>query len=148
MKLTDSGWVFEVDRSKTREYAIAELTENCDCDFCRNFYRTVDTQYPHLRSYLDQFGAELFAPDSMIPYISNGFVEYEAQFRVFGELRYIGPQPMRIDHLEISVIPADHQCFFICLCASLPWDLDIPLAEALCAQEQDVLDNWINTPIS
>lgn len=148
MTLSLSGWTFVIDLPSNQAYYLDELQANCGCDFCQNFYQNADAHYPHLRPLLERFGVELFAPDSMTPYISNGFVEYEISFKVLGKITQYGEDPITVDDLQIMFGPGESECFYIDFSLNLPWTLEVPIEQAAYSQPNELYDNWIETPIS
>ena len=129
MTLIYDKWVFSVDLSTTKQISKIELDEHCTCDFCRNYYRTVQNQHPALDGFLKQFGLEIFAPDSLHTYLHRGFVEYAAEYRVAGNVMIIGDRPISIDGLQV-VADDEGECFYLCFKTVLPWEEAIPLEYA------------------
>ena len=48
-------WEFSVDIEKTKEY-YRTYSDLCDCDPCRNFYKTIQGYSTELTAFLGQFG--------------------------------------------------------------------------------------------
>ena len=62
-----SDWVFEVDVSATMAYSAHVWEDHCTCGYCRNFYETLDGEYPSLMPFLKQFGMNSLTPEEMSP---------------------------------------------------------------------------------
>lgn len=137
MILRMDDWVFDVEMARTMEYSAAEAADNCDCAYCRNFYKIVDQECPQLRPMLAQFGLQLEAPDELMPYDIQDFLWYEGKYLVFGKILEHGKDRIRIGDAYIwpmdeSGIDAEGPNFALSLeelCLS--WVLDEPLKDVL-----------------
>ena len=77
----------KADKKRTEAYyaALAE-GELCHCAYCRNFYARVKAAYPLTVVFLAELGADIEKPLETMPLEpENGFLEYCAQYLVFGE---------------------------------------------------------------
>ena len=90
------GWKFDVDITATMEYSANEAAEHCDCGYCRNFYASIDREYPDLRPFLTQFGVDIEAPDELLPYDFPGEMDYDGYYAVCGWILTAGKEPIRI----------------------------------------------------
>lgn len=126
-------WIFDVDLEATAVYSRQELAENCQCTYCRNFYKAIDGHYPELRPFLRQFGLELEAPDRMSPIdYSPERIDYDPMFIVYGRILQAGNYEMSagLANMIATAIDMDESgrsrfqldVYEI----SLPWVLDEP----------------------
>ena len=121
MILEFSDWMFFADTESTKEYAEQELAEHCKCGFCQNFYQVVDKTYPDLRYFLSRFGANIEAPESLIP-ISPEL--YQASYVVQGKILRIGSEPIWVHDIAITAEEEDPDWFILQLgIMNLPWSL-------------------------
>ena len=75
----------EKERTKAYYETLAE-GELCDCAYCKNFYARVKAAYPLTAAFLAGLGAEIEKPFETMPMEpEDGFLEYCAQYLVFGE---------------------------------------------------------------
>ena len=118
--ITHDGWQFSVDYKKTLRYSQCELTDNCQCDLCRHFYDNINRYYPHLRSFLESYGVEIFAPESLIAYASYNDVECSLAYKVYGEILSFGSTTLLIDDAQITAEYMDDETFYITLSVTLP----------------------------
>ena len=136
MVLKIDDWEFEIDFETNESYSIRELNDHCTCGYCRNFYASVDEEYPNLRIFLKQFGIEIKAPDELFPYEPT---LYEAGYAVAGSIIHPGKRPISIDGLTVSVEVESRinhglkgTVFFLSVgMMELPWVLDEPMEEIL-----------------
>ena len=68
MILEYADWQFDVDVAATREHTLKNASDHCMCAYCRNYYETVDTAYPNLRPFLEQFGVNIEGPSELMPF--------------------------------------------------------------------------------
>ena len=135
------GWKFDIDMTATMEYSAHEAKEHCDCAYCRNFYAAVDGVYPHLRSYLAQFGLSIEAPDELMPFDIGNEMWYEADYVVSGKILSAGAQELSCD--GVKIIPKqEHElhinsgcpepCFYLDVgIMVLPWVLEEPMNDVV-----------------
>ena len=62
-----SDWIFDVNIPATMDYSAAVWEDHCTCGYCRNFYDTLDGEYPQLKPFLKQFGMNSLTPEEMSP---------------------------------------------------------------------------------
>ncbi len=145
-------WRFDADVETTRAYADKELTQHCNCGYCRNFYMTVDEKYPNLRPFLSRFGANIEAPDELIPYNPT---EYSAAYCVKGTLETSGASPIRVDGLAVTAESGTRSTvntglempYFVLLIPDmrLPWALDEPPEDVISpANEPGFIQKIVN----
>ena len=141
MILEIENWKFDIDMERTMAYSANEAAEHCDCAYCRNFYATVDQEYPALRLYLAQFGLNIEAPDEQMPYDYQGKMYYDSVYMVCGTILSIGHKPLCVGDVLISPKAANdtqvnHSCPEPCFAldvgtVALPWVLDEPLEDTV-----------------
>lgn len=80
--------MLKVDIEKTkRYYSSLKQDDLCDCDYCKNYYFQVKTEYPEVATYLSAFGIDIEKPFETNPLEpdENGILEYCCcQYIVFG----------------------------------------------------------------
>lgn len=114
------NWHFEVDKNATAHYSAQELSENCQCEDCLHFYRHVEHAYPSLRAFLDSFGVELFAPESMITYNCKTYTEHSLAYLVYGRIVKFGDSAIKTDHTLITAEHVDDEIFYLTFSVMLP----------------------------
>ena len=128
MILKIDDWEFDIDLERTMAYSAAEAAEHCDCAFCRNFYATIDKEYPKLRPFLAQFGLEVEAPEEMFPtFIYGDSLDYMPVYLVYGRILKCGQYEMEagLCNLVARVSEESREYFELdCYEISLPWVLD------------------------
>ena len=141
MILQLSDGKFSVDIERTMELSSAEAIEHCTCAYCRNFYASVDVEYPNLRPFLAQFGVHIEAPDEMMPFDQPGQMWYDNVYSVSGRILSGTEHSFTVDGLEVRIcaknnhninplFPEPH--FFIEVgMMELPWVLDEPMQEVI-----------------
>lgn len=137
MILQFDDWKFRIFEVATRKYYAREVSEHCECAYCRNFYASVDLKYPEMRPFLKEFGVHIEAPDETISFGPTMCANYYA---VSGSILERGTGP-----IYVSGVPIDPEtcteamvntecpdpCFFLNVgCMTLPWVLDEPMEQA------------------
>ena len=147
-------WKFQVFEVTNRKYYAEQYQDRCDCGWCRNFYKSIDSAYPNLCPFLSKFGVRVDAPDEMIAFTPTLCSNYYA---VCGSILQRGEEPIVVDGLAIE--PQTHQeamvnttldpVFFLYVgCMNLPWVLDEPMEQANSPAKsrnpiQRLLGRWI-----
>jgi len=142
------GWVFDIDADATRKYTQGNLADHCECGYCRNYYLTVDREYPALRPFLDQFGAHPEAPVDFLPVEPTLCV---VSYGVSGSVLKYGKNTIDLDGLLLSVqvqeqLDYELQCpkpYFVFTTdyLDLPWVLDEDMDEVVSpANEPECLE--------
>lgn len=138
MILRIDDWMFDIDLTATMGHSSAEASDHCTCDYCRNFYSSIDESYPDLRPFLAQFGIDIEAPDELMAFDPT---QYLGAYAVSGCILQFGLAPLRVD--GISVLPergedamVDTRCpmpsFILTVgMLTLPWVLDVPPEEVV-----------------
>ena len=150
--LTD--WQLDVDIERTMELSVSQGKEHCTCGYCRNFYATLDQQYPTIRPFLARFGLEAEAPDELCPYEPT---IYEATYVVQGSILHVGAQrlcidniPLRISSSEQSDIYTEHPKPYFTVSIGLmelPWSLDEPMDQVISPANEAEFLNRMQTKL-
>jgi hypothetical protein len=81
----------KADIEKTKKYYNSiKLETLCDCNYCKNYYMQIKTDYPAVELYLASLGVDIAKPFEISPLgqCQNGMLEYSAcQYIVFGSCR-------------------------------------------------------------
>lgn len=139
MILKIEDWEFDIDLDRTMAYSAAEAAEHCDCAYCRNFYATVDKEYPELRPFLTQFGLDVEAPEEMYaPSIHEDSLDYMPVYVVYGKITKFGQYELGVGRCNIvaryyaGYDDASSDYFVLdCFEIFLPWVLDEPLEDVV-----------------
>ena len=123
MILEFSDWMFFADVENTKSYSAQELAEHCTCGYCENFYKVIDKTYPNLRYFLSRFGADIEAPDSLIPITSE---LYQASYAIQGKIIRKGSEPIWVHDVAITMEDTEEPDWFLIQLGvmNLPWVLD------------------------
>jgi hypothetical protein len=150
MLLYIEDWVFEIDLEKTKKHSLLEASENCQCAYCRNFYRGLDSAYQGLKSKLLSFGICAEAPEKMNPTVfSEEQILYDPMYYVFGRIVQKGTGPFLAGF--VSVYPSDQgemldgSAVFRLQAKGVncPWRLEEPFTGVICADQ----DNWFSATL-
>ena len=137
MILQYDDWVFDVDIQKRESISDAEVSEHCNCGYCRNFYAGIDSAYPNLRGFFADFGVNIEASDELMPYEEGNEVHYYGVVSVCGRIVSNGTKPLVVDDIQIepsarnvyninTVCP--DPCFYLAFSdLVLNWSLDEPM---------------------
>ena len=120
MNLRVSDWTFVVDYERTACYAKQELADNCQCEECRHFYHTVEGIYPALRSFLQGFAVELFAPESMVCYSEDKHISCSLVYLVYGQIQQFGSEAIAVNHTWITAEFVNEEMFYLTFSVDLP----------------------------
>ena len=124
-------WKFHAFSVSNRRFYADQLSDHCDCAWCRNFYRAVDSAYPDLRPFLDQFGILMDAPTEILAFSPTLCTCYYA---VCGDILEQGSEDIIINGITISPLTKEEALvhtemegpvYFLQVgTLSLPWVLD------------------------
>ena len=139
-------WVLEIDIPATMEWTGRHAADHCTCGYCENFYRSVDTEYPQMRSFLAQFGVNVEGPDEFCPfepticeatYVVTGSIFHKGESSVF-----VDGVPIQIsDKLDMDHTLPMHRFGLIVGLMELPWVLDEPMEDVVSpANEPECLE--------
>lgn len=141
MILEIDGWKFDIDLTATMEYSASEAADHCDCAYCRNFYAAVDNTYPHLRSFLAQFGLDIEAPEELMPYDIEKKMWYDGIYAVCGKILSAGSSELVCDGViihpkqehELHINVGCPEPYFLLDVGTfiLPWVLDEPMEDVI-----------------
>ena len=67
MTISVADWIFDVDIASTMSYSAKVWENHCTCGYCRNFYETMNTEYPMTKAFLKKFGMNSLTPEEMSP---------------------------------------------------------------------------------
>ena len=121
MFLEFSDWLMYVDKAATRTYHAQEAQDRCLCDFCKNFYGSVDAVYPDLRYFLSRFGVDIEAPESLTPITAE---LYQASYLVQGKILRFGVDPIWVHDIAIMAEECEQESFLLQIgLMKIPWTL-------------------------
>ncbi len=78
----------------------------CDCAYCRNYYRTFKTTYPKISAFLEESGLDANFPLETMPleyHKKDNTMGYTAYYPVKGEI-FGGTVGLNIEGLEIRIL--------------------------------------------
>ena len=138
MHLALGDWLLDVDIELTMSISAAQAIEHCDCGYCRNFYATLDAEYPSIRPFLMKFGLYAEAPDELCPFEPT---IYEVTYIVQGTILHFGMQNLTIDGIPLKICSSqqadmytEHPEPYFTLCIGLlelPWSLSEPMNQVI-----------------
>lgn len=99
MIFTFNDWILDIDLVSTKQYTDHLLSEHCECGYCRNFYQSVEDEYPGFRSFLNQFGADAEAPVDFLPVEPTLCV---VSYAVSGKILHHGKEPIRVGNCSFT----------------------------------------------
>ena len=145
---TLGDWVLEIDLESTRKYTQHLLSEHCECGYCRNFYRVIESTYPGFRSFLNQFGADAEAPVDFLPVEPTLCV---VSYAVSGKVLNRGSQSVLVGNCAFMIeqmeqLDYELKCpkpyfVFTSQFLELPWILDEDMNEVVSpANEPECLE--------
>lgn len=152
MILQVDNWAFDVDIPATMAYSAGIWEDHCTCGYCRNFYETMDTAYPQLKTFLKQFGMNSLTPEEMSPVEPTLCM---ASYCISGKVIQNGIYPIDLGGVVVSVAteadplyhPACGEPFFVLNTGllELPWALDEDMDEVISpANEPEYLERMMN----
>ena len=139
IQITLADWQFSVDAEGTTAHSMKCSLDHCLCAYCRNYYETVDSAHPTLRSFLERFGLCIEGPSEVMPlepdYVMTGY-------RVLGKILRKGQTRMHVDSVPVHFEEADENSFFLWAGAmELPWLQSEPMEDVLSpANQPEFLD--------
>lgn len=104
MIVSISDWVFDVDLSATMEYSAGVWSDHCTCGYCRNFYETMDKEYPRVKPLLEQFGMNSLTPEELSPIEPT---LYMVSYCISGTVRKRGIYPIDSGDVVFTVSTHD-----------------------------------------
>lgn len=129
MILKFADWIFDVDIAATMEHTANNSTDHCDCAYCQNYYRSVDSAYPQLRPFLARFGILLEGPSELMPFEPTLML---ACYRVYGQLLQHTEEDFYLDAIRFLPEPAEDGTFLLWVGElDLPWLMDEDMDEVV-----------------
>ena len=132
-----NDWKFHAFSVSNKRFYTQKLEDRCECAWCRNFYQSLDSAYPDLRPFLDQFGIIMEAPSEIIALSPTLCTCY---YVVCGSISERGSEDIVINGVTISPLTKEEALvntdmegpiYFLQVGAiSLPWVLDEPMEQA------------------
>lgn len=127
--LSCADWQFRVDISKTREQTARYSFEHCTCDYCKNYYDTLDSTYPYLRGFLMQFGVYPEGPSELMPFTPTRML---ACYRVEGEIIQWGQTVLSVGGIPVVPEAGEDGTFLLWVGEmELPWVQETPQEEVV-----------------
>ena len=133
-------------------YSSKVLSDQCQCGYCRNFYKAIDGSYPELRPFLAKFGMRVETPEELMPFEPTVCtVSYCISGRIISRSIY----PLEGGGTVFSVatqeeMPFETQCtspYFVLTSGfiDLPWLLEEDMDEVVStANEPEFLEKMWN----
>lgn len=89
------------------------------CAYCRNYYETVDTAYPNLRPFLEQFGVNIEGPSELMPFEPTLLL---ACYRVQGNIVSWGQSALSVNGIPVVAEASEDGTFLLWVGEmELPW---------------------------
>ena len=139
MILKIDDWVFDIDPEKTKEHSAYALESHCTCGYCENYYRSVETVYSGLKTFLEQFFVEIQGPSRMYPFEPT---LYLLGYKVHGCIVRYSTEPIMVDGVPIMPVPLEDDLFLLEVGEmTLPWVLEEDMDEVISpANEPEYLE--------
>lgn len=123
MTIAFADWQFEVDVEATKIHTTKNSTDHCKCDYCKNYYESVNLAYPELRHFLNLFGVNILGPSELMPFEPTLML---ACYRVHGTISQWGNSQMYAGNIPIIAEAADEETFLLWVGeVELPWMQEI-----------------------
>ena len=103
-----ADWRFRIDVDATRNRTTRYSFDHCTCDYCKNFYQTLDKAHPYLRPFLDQFGIHADGPCELMPFEPTLLLEC---YRVDGQIIQWGKEALFVHGIPIVPESGDENTF-------------------------------------
>lgn len=124
-----ADWRFRIDVEATRKRTTKYSFDHCCCDYCNNFYETVDQAHPYLRSFLDQFGIHLEGPCELMPFEPTLML---ACYRIDGTILRWGKQQLSVHGIPIVPESAEDGTFLFWVGEiEVPWMRQTPMEDVV-----------------
>lgn len=153
MRLKIADWIFEVDIPATMSYSAGVWEDHCTCGYCRNFYETLDSEYPMMKPFLEQFGMNSLTPEEMSPIEPTLCI---VSYCISGSIVQNGIYPIDIGGVVLTVStheenplyePPFGKPFFVLTTGllELPWVLNEDMDEVISpANEPEYMERMMN----
>ena len=124
-----ADWRFRIDVEATRQRTTKYSQDHCRCDYCNNFYETIDAAYPFLRSFLDQFGICIEGPCELMPFEPTLML---ACYRVDGQIIQWGRENLHAHGIPIVPESGDDATFLLWIGEmEIPWMQKIAIEDVV-----------------
>ena len=124
-----ADWRFRVDADRNREKTLQYSQDHCTCPYCMNYYDTVQTQYPGILAFLQDFGILVEGPVEVMPFEPTLFL---ACYRVQGQILQWGRTSLYVDGISIVPEAVDEETFHLWIGEmKLPWVQTVPAGEVV-----------------
>ena len=93
------------DYDPTKQYR-EKYDYQCDCSYCRNYYRTFKITYPKISAFLEEFGLDINYPLEAMPLEydkKDNTMGYTTYYPVKGEI-FEDALDLNIEGLEIRIL--------------------------------------------
>lgn len=99
------------------------------CAYCRNYYETVDTAYPNLRPFLEQFGVNIEGPSELMPFEPTLLL---ACYRVQGNIVSWGQSALSVNGIPVVAEASEDGTFLLWVGEmELPWIQAEPVEDVI-----------------
>ena len=117
LKLAD--WYFQVDAEATREQTTRYSFDHCTCGYCKNYYDTMESTYPEVCEFLDQFGVNIQGPSELMPFEPTLML---ACYRIRGDIIQWGSAELWAGDIPVTVERGEDSTFLLWVGElQLPW---------------------------
>ncbi len=124
-----ADWRFRVDIVKVRERTTKYSQDHCLCDYCKNFYDTVNRAHPYLRPFLENFGINIEGPCELMPFEPTLML---ACYRVDGMILEWGKTELLVNGIPIVPEIGDEETFLLWVGElEVPWIQETPVEEVI-----------------
>ena len=153
MTISVADWIFDVDIASTMSYSAKVWENHCTCGYCRNFYETMNTEYPLTKAFLKKFGMNSLTPEEMSPIEPTLCI---LSYCICGTVVKRGIYPIDSGDVVFSVTtdaqnplyePSFGKPFFVLTTGllELPWVLDENMDEVISpANEPEYMQRMMN----
>lgn len=153
MTISVADWIFDVDIASTMSYSAKVWENHCTCGYCRNFYETMNTEYPLTKAFLKKFGMNSLTPEEMSPIEPTLCI---LSYCICGTVVKRGIYPIDSGDVVLSVTtdaqnplyePSFGKPFFVLTTGilELPWVLDEDMDEVISpANEPEYMQRMMN----
>lgn len=124
-----ADWRFRIDVDATRKRTGQYSLDHCSCDYCNNFYETIDRAHPYLRPFLDQFGIQLEGPCELMPFEPTLML---ACYCIDGQILRWGKAQLQVHGIPIVPEFSDEETFLFWVGeVEVPWAQQIDAADVV-----------------
>ena len=114
-----ADWRFRIDVESTRKRTTEYSFDHCSCDYCNNYYESIDMAHPYLRPFLEQFGINIKGPSELMPFEPTLMM---ACYRLDGQILQWGKEQLHVHGIPIVPETADNETFLLWVGElEIPW---------------------------